>query len=353
MNKSILVIENECEVRQQVSDLLELAGYHVHSTASGMEGLSIAKKHKPDLIVCDVVIPDLDGYGILRAIQNIPELVSSQFVFLTSKVGPADFRLGMDLGADDYLTKPFSGDDLLKVVQHRLRKASLLKDNHKNTLQGLTGFFSDLKDNKELLTLANQKTMKRMRKREIVFAEGDLPNYLFFIVTGKVKLFKMNDYGKEYIVDIRGEGEFFGYNAILGDNPYKNSCMTLENTELSLIPKSDFLELLVSNTQISLKFIKFVSNSLSEAENKLLHLAYNSARKRVAEALLFVHHKFSSDGDQDSSFNLLRENLSAIAGISPESVSRNLTNFRDEGLIETNNGSIKILSLKKLELIKN
>lgn len=353
MNSTILIIEDDKGVRENTTELLELAGYSVYAVANGREGVSYAKKYRPDLIICDIMMPDLDGYGVLRAIQNIPELVGIQFIFLTAKTDMADLRIGMDSGADDYLTKPFTGNGLLKVVNNRINKANLLKKPYENSLEGLNSFFDNLKGHKDIISLSNKRTLKKLKKGEIIFNEGDTPNFLYFIVSGKIKLFKMNDSGKEYIVDIRKDGDFFGYSSILEGNVYKKSAMALEKTELALIPKGDFIQLLFSNTNISLKFINFMSNNLSEREEKLINLAYDSARKRVANALIFVHNKYASDGNLDGSFTLLRENVSAIAGISPESVSRNLTNFREEGLIETNNGSIKILNLKKLEMIRN
>lgn len=120
------------------------------------------------------------------------------------------------------------------------------------------------------------------------------------------------------------------------------------------MPKEDFFKLLLSNQDVSINFIKLLTNNYLDVEEKLLKLAYDSARKRVAEALIFVSKKYQNeDLKSDSSFSLLRENISALSGISPESVSRNLTDFKEEGLIESFRGKIKIIDLKKLESIKN
>ena len=183
--------------------------------------------------------------------------------------------------------------------------------------------------------------------------DGDSPNFLYFVVSGKIKVFKSNEMGKEFIIDIYKEGDFLGYVALLVDNKYRESAMAIENSEVALIPRQDFFQLLHSNHEVSMKFIKLMSSNFSDAEEKLLKLAYDSARKRVAEAIIFVSKKYEIEGKNDLSFALLRENISALSGISPESVSRNLTDFKKEGLIETCNGSIKILNLKKLEVLKN
>ena len=110
--------------------------------------------------------------------------------------------------------------------------------------------------------------------------------------------------------------------------------------------------MLYSNNEVSIKFIKFITNNLLEAEDRLIKLAYDSARKKVAEALLFLHRK-SQPISENGFFTVHRENLSSIAGIAPESISRNLTDFKDEGLIESANGAIKIINIKKLEALKN
>ena len=144
-NNAILIIDDSSDMRENANELLELAGYKTYTATNGKEGLDLARKHKPDLILCDIMMPELDGYGVLRALENIPEMVSTPFVFLTAKAERTDFRKGMDLGADDYITKPFSGDDLLRVVSARLKKSLLLKKNFERNINGLTDFINTAK----------------------------------------------------------------------------------------------------------------------------------------------------------------------------------------------------------------
>jgi CRP-like cAMP-binding protein len=202
----------------------------------------------------------------------------------------------------------------------------------------------------EITLLSEHKIAKKIRNKDILFLEGDFPNHLYLIVSGKIKTFKTNEDGKEYITEIYKGGDFFGYLSLLDDKNHKESAVAIENSEVVQIPKQDFFQLIYSNSDVSMKFIKLLTNNLSEAAEKLLKLAYDSARKRVAEALLFVNRKYQN-GKENEPIHILRENLSSIAGISPESVSRNLSDFRDEGLIETVNGTIKIVNVKKLEMI--
>ncbi len=187
----------------------------------------------------------------------------------------------------------------------------------------------------------------------MLFMEGDTPSHLYYVVSGKIKVFKSNETGKELIVDIYKEGDFFGYVELIEGCKHKEFAMAIENSEVALIPKEDFYQLLYSDHDIALIFINLLAKSYSDAEEKLIHLAYNSARKRVAEAIIFVYEKYQKEGEPKLMFNLMRENISSLSGISPESVSRNLSDFRDQGLIETHNGNLRILDLEKLKQMKN
>lgn len=353
MKKSILIIEDSADVRENTTELLELAGYKIFTATNGKEGLEAAKINKPDLVLCDIMMPILDGYGVIRAFENIPEMAGTPFIFMTAKSERSDIRKGMDLGADDYLTKPFSGDDLIRIISARLKKVELMKKSFANNIEGLNEFMHTVKAEIGVNIFPEHKTRKKLRKKDMLFMEGDTPNFLYYIVSGKIKIFKSNDAGKEYIIDIYKEGDFLGYVALLEESKHNEFAMAIENSEVALIPKEDFFQLIYSNHDVAMKFVKLLSRSFSEAEEKLIHLAYNSARKRVAEAIIYVSKKYEKEKENELSFTLLRENISSLSGISPESVSRNLSDFREEGLIETHNGILKIINFKKLQNLKN
>jgi CRP-like cAMP-binding protein/CheY-like chemotaxis protein len=350
---TILIIEDNATMRENTAELLNLAGYNVVTAANGKEGLDQAKKNQPNLILCDIMMPELDGYGVLRALENLPDLSAIPFVFLTAKSEKGYFRKAMDQGADDYLVKPFEGEDLLKVVSARLRKNELIKKKSKITAERLSDIINKENIERNINLMTEHKTVKKYAKKDGLFLEGDTPNYLYMLISGKVKTYKTNEWGKEYITEIYKAGDFFGYSCLFDHNMHQESAVAIEDSEIALIPKQDFYQFLFSNNEESLKFVKLMSEKLFDAEEKLLKMAYDSARKRVAEALLYVVKKYKEDGGDELFVNVNRENISAIAGISPESVSRNLTDFRDEGLIETSNGGLKILNYKKLEGIKN
>lgn len=121
--KKILVIEDEPEMRRNLLMILKLEKFQPLGAENGRVGLEMVKREKPDLILCDVMMPDLDGYGVLEALRKDEETASIPFVFLTAKGEKADLRSGMNLGADDYLTKPVAKKDLLHAIAARLRRS--------------------------------------------------------------------------------------------------------------------------------------------------------------------------------------------------------------------------------------
>ncbi len=341
--KKILVIEDNLEVRENLAEILELSDYEVLQAEDGTLGVELASREKPDLIICDVMMPRLDGFGVLNILSKKTDTASIPFIFLTAKAEKADFRRGMNLGADDYITKPFYKDELLAVVETRLRKSDQVRKHFDRTEQGLSAFINEVRGYEELKKLSEQRKTKHFKKRENVYEEGDYPRYLYFIKTGKIKIFKTNESGKEYIIDILKEGDFLGYVDLIKDTPYTESAAALEEAELSLIPKDDFAALLYGNRDVSSQLIRMLANDIAEKEEQLLQLAYNSVRKRVADAVLYLSEK-----EGKNEINILRDDLARIVGTAKESVIRMLTEFKADGYIDIVEGSITIKDRQKL-----
>lgn len=123
----ILVIEDEESVRENLLDLLAAEDFETIAAANGRIGINLAISEIPDLILCDMMMPEVDGYGVLTALRQDPSTATIPFIFLTAKSAKADFRQGMDMGADDYLTKPFTRAELLSAIMNRLEKHATLK----------------------------------------------------------------------------------------------------------------------------------------------------------------------------------------------------------------------------------
>ena len=142
MSYNILLIEDNAEMADNISTILQLARYNVTHAPNGKVGVDLAQQQRPDLILCDIMMPGLDGYGVVHILNSNPDTTNIPFIFLTAKADKSDFRAGMNLGADDYITKPFDGVDLLKVVEMRLKKSETLKANFGNTPGDVSAFFS-------------------------------------------------------------------------------------------------------------------------------------------------------------------------------------------------------------------
>ncbi|MBN3960686.1 EAL domain-containing response regulator [Nostoc sp. NMS8] len=123
----ILIIEDEEAVRENILDLLEAEDFETIAAANGRIGVHLAICEVPDLILCDMMMPEIDGYGVLAALRQEPSMATIPFIFLTAKSAKSDFRQGMDMGADDYITKPFTRSELLSAIINRLEKHANLK----------------------------------------------------------------------------------------------------------------------------------------------------------------------------------------------------------------------------------
>ncbi len=341
--KKILLIEDNPDVRENTAEILELAGYEVLTAPHGKTGVELAQAEKPDLIICDIMMPELDGYGVLHILSKKPETAGIPFIFLTAKTEKTDIRKGMNLGADDYLTKPFDDTDLLNAVEARLRKSAIQQRNYEATSEGLDDFIRDARQLLNLKDLGKDRKVKSYKKKTEIFAEGDTPVNLYFVRSGSVKLFKSHPDGKEFITGISEENDFFGYESILENSAYKEAAVAMQDTELTIIPRHDFMVLLQS-PDVSAVFISMLCRKVSEKEEQLLNLAYNSVRQRTAESLL----KVASLKDAAEQISISRDDLAKMVGTAPESVIRVLSDFKDEGLIDIDSGKIRIRSAEKL-----
>lgn len=340
--KKILIIEDSDEIRENTAEILELANYKVFRAENGKTGIELALKEKPDLIICDIMMPVLDGYGVLHLVHKNPEIRNTPFIFLTAKTERTDIRRGMEMGANDYITKPFGETELLHAVESQLKKAALLKEDITRTLNEPGAFIHASNERDILQLLVANRDVNKYKKKQLIYAEGNRPSRLFYINKGKVKTYKTNDNGKELILGIYNEGDFLGYTPLLEGTSYKEMAEAIENSELAVIPKEDFDQLINTRTEVARKFITMLAHNISEQEEHLLSLAYNSLRKKVADALLMLHKKY------DVSISISRENLAAVAGTATESLIRTLGDFKTEKLIDITDGKIVILNEQKL-----
>lgn len=346
---SILLIEDNPEILENTAEILELAGYRVLTATDGREGVEKAIAHHPDLIISDIMMPALDGFGVLHLVQKNQELADTPFIFLTAKTERSDFRKGMEMGADDYITKPFSDTELLNAVESRLKKAERMKSH----VSALADFSSGMSYDHALKELFENRFINKYKKKQIVFSEGNHPQYLFYVVKGKVKAFKTSEDGKELTVGLYAAGDFMGYTALLEEAVYKVTAETLENCEIALVSRQDFFNLVNSNSAVALQFIRMLAKNNNQKAEQMVQLAYDSLRKRVANALLLLKNKFKKDSEEKFTIHITREELANLSGTTTESLIRTLSDFRSEKLIAIHGGDIELLNERKLEYMIN
>jgi DNA-binding response OmpR family regulator len=350
--KKILIIEDNPDILENTSEILELSNYEVFRAQNGKEGITQAIANKPDLIVCDIMMPELDGYGVLHMVQKNPELQNTPFIFMTAKTEKDEVRKGMSLGADDYITKPFDPTDLLNAIEGRLKKAELFRQRIADGLKGVNQLITIVSGEKALQEFVEGRHFDVYKKKQRIYNEGNHPIRLYYVQKGKVKVYKVNDDGKELIVRIANEGDFFGYTALLENCIYKENAEALEDAEVIGLPRHEFEELVHANLEVSKRFIRLLAADVSEKEEQLIHIAYNSLRRKVADALLAMQKKYKTVGETGY-INMSRENLAAVAGTATESLIRTLTDFKAEKLIDILDGRISILNVEKLERLVN
>ena len=344
--KTILLIEDDQAIRENTAELLELAGFAVLTADNGQRGVEQALATKPDLVVCDIMMPVLDGYGVLQVFNQNARLAGVPFIFLTAKTERTDLRYGMALGADDYLTKPFDRAELLSAITGRLNRFAHLRPGYDATAEGLGSFLDDARATGKLESLSADRKAHALRRKQDVYLEGDEPTRAYFVQSGRVKTVKTTAGGKELITGLYGPGEFFGYLPLLEHTAHRDSAVVVDDAELVYIPKDDFTQLLLRNAEVSQQFIRLLAGRVREREDLLLGMAYSSIRRRVADVLLHLHAAAEAAGQP--SIQLTREDVAAMVGTAPESLIRTLSEFRADGLLELTPKTIRVLEAEKL-----
>ncbi len=348
-----MLIEDNKAVRENITEILELSDYTVSGADNGKAGIETVIKELPDLVLCDIMMPEIDGYGVLHQLSKNPKTSAIPFIFLTAKVERADFRRGMDLGADDYITKPFDDTELLSAIEARLKKNEQIKAGFSLNTDGVNDFLKTVKRAGNNSLISDTRETLLVKRKHTIYEAGQKPENLFFVNKGKVKTYKINELGKELITDIYKDGEFLGYIPLMEDTNYLDTAVAMQDVELMIIPKADFLAILGSDSMVAQSFIKMLSKEVSEKEEKLIALAYSSLRKRVATGLLQVYNKFKKSPADSPRLEISREDLAQIVGTATESLIRTLSDFKSEKLIDIKEGKVFITDEERLKNMLN
>lgn len=351
--KKILLIEDNPDVRDNTAEILQLSGYEVITAENGKAGVETALAELPDLIICDIMMPVLDGYGALHLLSKNEKTAAIPFVFLTAKAERSDMRKGMEMGADDYITKPFDDIELLKAVESRLKKNEQLRRDLEPTQESLSQALGSIQGLSDISRISEHQMKKTYRKKEVVYSEGDSPAGLYLLVKGKVKVFKSHELGKDLILKLLQPGDFFGYIGLLENKPHGVSAEVMEDSEVIIFPREDFYRL-IDHPQVASQFVKLLTGNILAEQEKLINLAYSSVRKRTAASLLELKERYQDPASEKPfGMAIAREDLANMVGTATESLIRTLSDFKEEGILEISGSHISIVNPAKLERMKN
>lgn len=344
MGEKILLIEEDSILRNNTAEILELANYAVFTAENGKVGVEMAIKLNPDVVISDISMPEIDGYGVLQILRKNKELQKTPFIFMSAKTEHTDVRKGMDLGASDYITIPFEESELLSAVETRLKirksfnspikKIFNSKDTEEIELESLYNIFAN-------------KNKYYYKKGAYIYCEGNNNNHLFYLVKGKIKAFQNNEYGKELITGIFKNKSLFGFTSLIENKPCTENTVALEDTTILKITKREFLKIVRKNPQLAVKIIHLLVDKLENLKTHLIHFAYDSVRKKTAETLYELYIEGGSE-----IIDISRNNLASLVGIAKETLIRTLTDLKEEKIIKTKRKTIKIINSRKLKKIK-
>ena len=344
MKNKILIIEDNQDVRENLSEIFVLSGYDTVTADNGKKGVQVALSESPDLILCDIMMPELDGYGVLRILSKNPATSHIPFIFLTAKTELADVRRGMTLGADDYITKPFDDVELLDSIEMRLNKKKSA------TQQGTQGQLINLPDHKQLFESLPAHFLdgepRLIRKKELLYAEGQTCRNVFFLKSGKAIASKIDDYSKEVITQLYKPPAIIGVTSAFTGHRYRETVKVFEDLEVIPIKKDDFINFVLTHPAAAYYFLHQISTYQLRADEKLLLQAFGSVRMKLASTLIDLYSSFDKKGKV--SISISREDLANMAGTAKETIIRCLTEFKDEGLIGIQGSDIIIESIDKL-----
>lgn len=324
--KKILLIEHNKQVRENIAEIIRLSNYEVAVAENGKAGIEKAIDQDPDLIICDILLPVMDGYAVLEAVKNNRRGKAQPFIFISDRRDRRDIRAAMDLGADDYLIKPLEPGDLLAAIEARLKRAATVYLSEK----GVNG--SQIKNTGDWQSFIANGAINRYQRKIRIYTEGNHSENLYFVRSGKVITYKTNEYGRQLVTDILLPGDFLGFVSVLEGAKYRESAEALEDTELAVISKEDFITWADRYPALSVHIMQMLAKNIAARERQLLQVAYGTLREKIASALLFLDQKFR-DKNNSPGIYISREAIAGIAGCTLESLVRTLFEFKNEKLI--------------------
>ena len=319
--KKVLLIEDHDEIRENTAEILQLAGYDVNAAANGREGVALAREKNPDIVLCDIMMPVLDGYGVLHLFRRDDILSKIPFIFLTAKAERSDQRKAMELGADDYLTKPFTELELLAAVEARFHKNS---NGHQRSAAPRK--LQDAKDQLHEFFKTQVKEMNaesmRLPKKHLLFFEGQFPQSVFWLEKGIIKHYRTTSFGKSLITQLDFAPAIVGLSDALLPHPYPGFAEAATQIEVKVLPREKIIKALSENGNMLMNALQIQADFTKQMKEKMVHLAYTPMRERVLNEAETLRSMLLKNGFSESEKVFSREEMAQIAGTATESLIR-------------------------------
>ncbi|MGY8909925.1 MAG: cyclic nucleotide-binding domain-containing protein, partial [Flavobacteriales bacterium] len=294
--------------------------------------------------------PELDGYGVIEALSKNNDTKYIPFIFLSAKTERTDVRKGMDLGADDYITKPFTEEELISAIESRLAKAAILRDERNNQKESVPENEDEIKTLNDLKNFFDDNgEVFNFKKDEVIYNEGYNSNLIYLVIKGVVKSYKLDEKGKELVTALYKEDDLFGYTSFTQNIPYQETTKAIKNLELVGISKSNLTNVLANNHTVTLELLELLNDNLTGVKDQLLQMAYSSVNKKTAITILKFAEKLNTKPEEP--IKISRNDLASVAGIATETLIRTMSNFKKQGLIAIEGRNIRILDIQKLQNI--
>jgi len=342
--KRILIIENNVNLLSSYKEILKKAGFNVIIALYGDTGINEAITKMPDLILCNTLVPYVDGFGVLAVLSKNPATAHIPFIFVSPTSKLANLRKAMDMGADDFIMHPFRNNELIKSVEARFNKSKLRAHANEALIDMPDSAFINEKGIEQLQETILQSNFRRIKKKQALYYEGDYNQGIYFLKEGCIKTFKINSDGRELITNIYNSNSFIGLDYLMIDGPLCENAEAIECCSIYFITKKTILDLLKTDIKLNHYIIKWLSNDLAHKKDRLLELAYESVRKRLSKVII----QLNKDSFPINKVEISRDELAGLAGVASETVSRILTDFKQLGLIERNGNFINITNQEGL-----
>ena len=344
-NTTILVVEPSNALRNNLCKFLEEQNFVIFEAGNGEEGVEIAGRQIPDFILCADILPDMNGFEVMKILGTIKETKDIPFIYLIAQLD--ELEKGLGLSIDDYVTKPISHEVLMSKFNSKVSRKARIANARKRSKAILDSLTHHVDKNDEFLSLKREGEIKKVQKKHYVYSEGETPHWLYWVLEGRIKIFKINGSGKELITQIIRPGEFFGYKAIISQTAYMDNAVAVENATLRLLPKRDYIEIMSLDIEFTNWFTRKLAELSQIQDQKLLDIAYSSVRKKVALALESFTATMSIK--PEIQIDVSREDLANIAGTAKETLIRTLSDFKSEGILDIKEKKIIILDFDRLK----